>query len=130
MDDGEGNHVEPAITLLATNHRDDGDGDGGDDGDGVISLLSPPMMMTMEMMMDTWPNLCSVQNSVVCTIECFVHSSKCGGRLTKKRLVLAQLNDSNIQHCANTVYLFEILHIADWVINRKITQFFILASAF
>ena len=32
MDDGEGNHVEPAITLLATNHRDDGDGD-GDDGD-------------------------------------------------------------------------------------------------
>ena len=124
MDDGEGNHVEPAITLLATNHRDDGDGDGDDgggdggDGDDAISLISPPMMMIMEMMMDTWPNLCSVQNSVVCTIECFVHSSKCGGCLTKKRLVLAQLNDSDIQYCANTVYLFEILHIANWVINR------------
>ena len=78
MDDAEGNHVEPAITLLATNHRDDGDGDGDDgggdggDGDDAISLISPPMMMIMEMMMDTWPNLCSVQNSVVCTIECFV----------------------------------------------------------
>ena len=52
MDDGEGNHVEPAITLLATNHRDDGDGDGGDDGDGCdkggdkhrITASNPNMM--------------------------------------------------------------------------------------